>query len=333
MDTKKLAKVGVILLAIPNALLTAVFFFILIGSLDYVFGGDWGYDITLGAAALLGIGFTIAETVGNVKADRAKKAGKNVSMWFSFILILIAATNWGAGMYRSKDNAREKGVEAKGKVTENPRYRELQKENDYLQAHVLNDGYVGNDQMAINRQREISAEMGMIEKEYVQSANILNSGGKWGILISLAFVIINLVYGLLVREAFSNEEEEIAARTITQERQVKRKPLPRQPEEEEPNPSPTSPISPATAKFGFQPPERDKKIMYKLSSEEGHEAARRKKELRKRMLRAYLEENPGASMSEMASAIGVSSPATIRKYLEEIDAHDGRTGEERFAAN
>lgn len=327
MDTKKLARIGVILLAIPNALLTAVFFFILIGSLDYVFGGDWGYDITLGAAALLGIGFTIAETVGNVKADRAKKAGKNVSMWFSFILILIAATNWGAGMYRSKDNAREKGVEAKGKVTENPRYRELQKENDYLQAHVLNDGFVGNDQIAINRQREISAEMGMIEKEYVQSANILNSGGKWGIVLSLAFVIINLVYGLLVREAFSDEEEEIAARTKTQEKPIKKKPS-RQPEE--PDPSPTSPVSPATAKFGFQPPERDKKIMYKLSSEEGHEAARRKKELRKRMLRAYLEENPGASMSEMAYAIGVSSPATIKRYLEELDAHDD---DERFAAN
>lgn len=304
MNMKKLAMIGVILLAIPNAILTAVFFFILIGSLDYVFGGEWGYDVTLASVALLGIGFTIAETVGNVKADSAKKTGNSVSMWFIFILILIAATNWGAGMYRSKDNAREKGVEAKGKVIDNPRYQELQKENQYLQAHVLNDGFVGNDQMAITRQKEISAEMNMIEKEYVQSANILNSGGKWGIVISLAFVIINLVYGLLVREAFSEEYPH----RITENRKVSR-PL-------EIDPSPTS--APATAKFGFQPPYQEKKIMYQLSSREGHEAARRKKELRKRMLRAYLEENPGASMSEMASAIGVSSPATVKKYLEEI---------------
>lgn len=57
------------------------------------------------------------------------------------------------------------------------------------------------------------------------------------------------------------------------------------------------------------------------------------KEKRKRMLKRYLEENPGASMSEMASAIGVSSPATVKKYLEEIDHGGHHTQGERFASN
>lgn len=206
MNTKNLAMWGVIVLAIPNALLTAVFFFILIGSLDYVFGVDWGHTITILLSILLGVAFTIGETIGNIQSANAKKEGSGASKWLILVLILIACTNWGAGMFRSKDNAREKGVEAKGKVTGNPRYLELQKENEYLQAHVLNDGFVGNDALAIDRQREIAAEMNVIEKEYVQSANILNSGGKWGVFLSLAFVVINIVYSLLVQAAFTDKD-------------------------------------------------------------------------------------------------------------------------------
>ncbi len=58
------------------------------------------------------------------------------------------------------------------------------------------------------------------------------------------------------------------------------------------------------------------------------------KEQRKRVLKKYLESNPGASMTEMASAIGVSSPATVKKYLEEID-HGGNISQNgaRFSAN
>lgn len=58
------------------------------------------------------------------------------------------------------------------------------------------------------------------------------------------------------------------------------------------------------------------------------------KEQRKRVLKKYLESNPGASMSEMANAIGVSSPATVKKYLEEID-HGGHISQNgaRFSAN
>lgn len=39
---------------------------------------------------------------------------------------------------------------------------------------------------------------------------------------------------------------------------------------------------------------------------------------RKKMLSKYLATNPNASLSEMASAIGVSSQGTVRKYLEEM---------------
>lgn len=58
------------------------------------------------------------------------------------------------------------------------------------------------------------------------------------------------------------------------------------------------------------------------------------KEQRKQVLKKYLESNPGASMAEMASAIGVSSPATVKKYLEEIE-HGGHISQNgpRFSAN
>jgi hypothetical protein len=42
------------------------------------------------------------------------------------------------------------------------------------------------------------------------------------------------------------------------------------------------------------------------------------KEKRKQMLKKYLATNPNASLAEMASAIGVSSGQTVRKYLDEI---------------
>jgi hypothetical protein len=42
------------------------------------------------------------------------------------------------------------------------------------------------------------------------------------------------------------------------------------------------------------------------------------KEKRKQMLKKYLASNPNASLAEMASAIGVSSGQTVRKYLDEI---------------
>ena len=39
---------------------------------------------------------------------------------------------------------------------------------------------------------------------------------------------------------------------------------------------------------------------------------------RKKMLKSYIASNPNATLSEMASAIGVSSGGTVRKYLDEM---------------
>jgi len=42
------------------------------------------------------------------------------------------------------------------------------------------------------------------------------------------------------------------------------------------------------------------------------------KDQRKKMLKSYIASNPNATLSEMASAIGVSSGGTVRKYLDEM---------------
>lgn len=47
-------------------------------------------------------------------------------------------------------------------------------------------------------------------------------------------------------------------------------------------------------------------------------AATTNKTQRKKMLKTYIASNPNATLSEMASAIGVSSGGTVRKYLEEM---------------
>lgn len=54
------------------------------------------------------------------------------------------------------------------------------------------------------------------------------------------------------------------------------------------------------------------------SLQTANEAIRRNKQERMQMLRDYLDEYPDASMTEMASAIGVSSRETVRKYLQEM---------------
>ena len=50
---------------------------------------------------------------------------------------------------------------------------------------------------------------------------------------------------------------------------------------------------------------------------------RRNKQERMQILEEYLDEYPDASLSEMASVVGVASRETVRKYLQEL-GHSGR---------
>lgn len=199
MNKHSFAKWGVIILFPPNALLTAIFFFLLIGNLSAIFGVEYGWMISLIISLMLGVGLVVGETVGHL--TNAEKNEHSPGIYL--ILILLAATNWGAGVYRSADNARERSMTAISRdAKDDVRYKSLLKEKENLEVNVLNDRREGNDIRAIDRQEKINEELKEIEDKYSTKASLLNAGGKWNLIISLAFIVINLVYGLCVKAAY-----------------------------------------------------------------------------------------------------------------------------------
>lgn len=335
MNRHTFAKWGVVILFPPNALLTAIFFFLLLGNLSAVFGNDWGFMASMAISLMLGVGLVIGETVAHL----TNAENKEHSVGVYFILFLLAATNWGAGVYRSADNAREQSVAAISQsAKDDKRYQSLQSEKDHLQKNVLDDGIEKNDAKAMDRMKEINTEMESIEDKYASKANLLTVGGKWNLLISLAFIVINLVYGLCVKAAYdgslSPPTGKRGQRTMLDRAYDATVMI-----DGETDKHKKGKLKPATAEYkpriGFDPQDSGKKTppliagtgeilspgngdKFKEMNQKSIESRTFSKEQRKRMLKSYLAANPHATLSEMASAIGVSSGGTVRKYLDEM---------------
>lgn len=192
---KKMALWAIIPVGLANAILTFIFFFIAIGSISHVFGWALGTALSVIISAGLGVGFVIGEAL--IHWDETEGWENKIMTYV--ILVLLAAINWGAGYYRAQDNITNNRVNAVEEAAKDPRYMSLLEEKQHLERNVLNDGKVGNDEMAIARQTAISAEIGKIVDEYRQESNGAKEGMTAIIILSLSFITVNIVFGKSVK--------------------------------------------------------------------------------------------------------------------------------------
>jgi hypothetical protein len=331
MLKRKLAGAGALFISFPNAMLAMIFFMIAIGALNFYFPNVGGL-LLLGMALMLGIGFVIGEAIANIlQVENGGFAGGGIAA--VLVIVLCVYVNIGAGNYRARDYEREVADVAKLQAANDPRWTSLQSDRD-IQAGILDNGYLPDDYAAKERLREISAEENAIVKEYVQNSHVNKmqtaevTGIDWVIdtvfanrkVFTFALLAINLIFGLCVQTWYRAYLEEKGTPTKSKKtnavstREVKTS-----------KGSPTPAMAEDKEKFyGFHSPpsEPEKKTGggrdYSAMGAKGNNTIQLNKTKRKQMLKKYLETNPNASLSEMASAIGVSSGQTVRKYLDEI---------------
>lgn len=196
----KFAAITAVLTGIPNAGLTMIFFFVLIGNLSNFISVDIANILRWILAIFIGVGFVTGE--GLVHMD-SKDKGFNLTLFV--ILVAMGLINVGAGHFRADEAARIMRSDARILVKEDPRFIELSREKEHLQKNVLDDGSAANDAMAMERMREIDTELQRLSQEYVGDAHV--SHVQHSGLISIFFVALNLVFGVSVRTWYNEQDE------------------------------------------------------------------------------------------------------------------------------
>lgn len=202
---KAFAFLTAVLTGIPNAGLTMIFFFVLIGNLSNFMNAEIAIILHWALAILIGIGFVTGE--GLVHMD-SKDKGFNFTMFT--VLIAMGLINIGAGHFRADESARLMRSDARILVKNDPRFTELQKEKEYLQKNVLNDGLAANDAAAMKRMEKIDADINKLSGEYVGDAHV--SHMQHNGLISIFFVAVNLLFGLAVRTFYQEKDQPLPFR-------------------------------------------------------------------------------------------------------------------------
>lgn len=210
----RLAFLGAFVLSIPNAALSAIFFMIAIGSLEFYFPG-YGSQILMAISILLGVGFVIGESIANIlAADKGSVKAAGVAVFF--VLLLCGYVNIGAGNYRLKDTARQAANSAVLSVTSDPRWQVLEDER-IKQLGILYNGKKFDDkdaQIALDR---IAKDRQALIDEYRENSHVENLGKiselntiddviqfVFGNSKAFAFALIavNLIFGLCVQTAW-----------------------------------------------------------------------------------------------------------------------------------
>lgn len=202
---KAFAFITAILTGIPNAGLTMIFFFVLIGNLSNFMDAEIAFLLHWSLAIFIGIGFVTGE--GLVHMD-SKDKGFNFTMFI--VLMAMGLINIGAGHFRADESARLMRSDARILVKTDPRFAELQKEKENLQSNVLNDGFAANDAAAMKRMKQIDDNMNNLAGEYVGDAHV-NKMQHSG-LISIFFVAVNILFGLSVRTFYQEKDQPLPFR-------------------------------------------------------------------------------------------------------------------------
>jgi len=270
--------------------------------------------------AFIIFGVVAAYTAGKnlLDAGDISSAFGNFSLAAIFIIIAILF-GWGTTHTEKTLHMDEKKgndyvviilIVLTGIIASGARYLDTQKTlytntEEYLSKHnaeyqgymkMLHNNYGGDDDKAI-------AAMDKMKKEYIESQT--SAGDKYRMFYEIPFamilaVLINFCFGIMVSKYYKLRKQQecggSAKKSIAEN------------SSNNGTYRETSSPTPETASINGS---------YSRSNSRSTSASTGKAQ-RKKMLKSYLASNPNATLSEMASAIGVSSGGTVRKYLEEM---------------
>lgn len=210
---RKLAGFGAVIISLPNAALSAIFFIIAIGSLESYFP-HWGNAVLMMISVLLGAGFVIGEAIANIQqAERGGLLAGGIAA--ALVVLLCAYVNIGAGNYRNEEAAREASNSARLSVADDPRWKSLQVRKAQTE-YLLRDGKVANDAEALAALQEIGREEQALSDQRAMAAHV-NTYGTYGRfyaadmsgfidmvfgnrkVFTFALLAVNLIFGLCVQ--------------------------------------------------------------------------------------------------------------------------------------
>lgn len=207
MTIKKIfAGIAAVFLAVPNAVLTTICFYALIGSLLYIFGAEWSHSVQFWTAATIAIGLTVGEAF--VHMDNKDK-GTNAMRWIAIMLFVVI--NVFAGNYRVAESQRQARMDARQLAINDPRWTALDESQKSYEA-MNHNRFSGDDAEASAGLERIAKERNSLVQEYVTDSHVAaDSGGFAGIgshwLLNLLWVAINLLYGLAIRVCYEGSDE------------------------------------------------------------------------------------------------------------------------------
>jgi hypothetical protein len=198
------AMLTALFLSLPNAILTSVCFYALIGNLSYIFGVTYTHEITMWLAAFLGIGLTIAEAMTHMDSK-----DKGLSLSKITALILFTIINVFAGNYRIAEGQRNARMDARQTAQTDPRWQALDQQEKEI-SRMLHNKYAGDDAQAAAALDRIAKEREALVAEYVADSHVQSGflegiGSSW--FFNLLWITINLAYGIAIRIAYAGNNE------------------------------------------------------------------------------------------------------------------------------
>lgn len=182
---------SMLLTGAANGLLTAIFFFLAIGSLSNVFGVEIGLALNISISLFLGAGLVLGEFL--VHTEKEEKISRKIIL--NSILIILALINWGAGYYRNQDALANNRISAISIASKDARYTSLLKDKEDIKRDMLNDGDASNDEKAEKSLERIEASLSGIVGEYKQESTGSKSSNTSRAIVSLAFIVITIIFG------------------------------------------------------------------------------------------------------------------------------------------
>lgn len=191
MNKELFGLAGMVFIGIPNAMLTALFFYVGIGKLGYIVDEEQGKLIVLIIAGGIAIGFLLAE----ILIHSYKKTTIFDKIFVYSMLTILCLINWGAGYYRNQEEVRYSKEQALLKAQNDPRYIAALQDKVDIKRDMLNDKLGDNDTEARIGISEATAAANAIVKEYL---NIYEGGrSSWlsKFIISGGFLLVTALFG------------------------------------------------------------------------------------------------------------------------------------------
>lgn len=219
MNKELFGLAGMIFIGIPNAMLTALFFYVGIGKLGYVMDEEHAKWIVLIIAGGIAIGFLLAE----ILIHSYKRTNILDKIFVYSMLTVLCLINWGAGYYRNQEEIRFSKEQALLNAQNDPRYQAALQDKIDIKRDMLNDKLGDNDAEARIGISEATAAANQVVEEYLN----IYEGGRSSLLskfiISGGFILVTALFGFCCYMWLEGKKENGNSRIYRKRKNVRRK--------------------------------------------------------------------------------------------------------------